>query len=79
MVKRIAVGALWALALWVFGALAAFFLGMPGWVVPVGSAGIGLFVAVDPAGWLWRVNAPASTSPRPEYASIELDPQHSAS
>ena len=78
MVKRIAVGILWALALWVFGALAAFFLGMPEWAVPVGSVGVGLFVAVDPAGWLWRANAPEATRPRPDYAPIELDPRRSA-
>lgn len=60
MNRRVVVVPLWFLTGWMVAAMAAFVLGLPGWIAPVGAVGVALMISLDPAGWF---------AARPETAS----------
>ena len=60
MKKRVVVVPLWFLTGWMVAAMAAFALGLPAWIAPLGAVSVAALVALDPAGWFWA---------RPESAS----------
>lgn len=62
MNKRIVVVPLWFLTGWMVAAMAAFVLGLPGWIAPMTAVAVAALVALDPAGWF---------SARPETTSAD--------
>ena len=51
MNKRFLAVPLWFLTGWMVAAMAAFVLGLPGWLAPVTAVVVAVVVALDPAGW----------------------------
>ena len=51
MNKRFVAVPLWFLTGWMVAAMAAFVLGLPGWIAPVTAVVVAALVALDPAGW----------------------------
>ena len=62
MNKRFVAVPLWFLTGWMVAAMAAFVLGLPGWIAPVTAVVVAVVVALDPAGWF---------SPRTETTSAD--------
>ena len=51
MNKRLVAVPLWFLTGWMVAAMAAFVLGLPGWIAPVSAVVVAAVIALDPAGW----------------------------
>ena len=62
MNKRLVAVPLWFLTGWMVAAMAAFVVGLPGWIAPVTAVVVAAVVALDPAGWF---------SARPETTSAD--------
>jgi hypothetical protein len=60
MNRRIVVVPLWFLTGWMVAAMAAFVLGLPGWIAPLTAVSVAALVALDPAGWFWARSETAS-------------------
>jgi hypothetical protein len=66
MKKRALAGVLWFYASWYAWGMVASFTDLPGAVGPIGGACLGLFVALDPLGRLWKHTAEPAPVAAPE-------------